>query len=270
MTDRSRPQWVKIGRELRRLRLQAGMTQTQLGKRVMMSYGTISGLERGVRGTKPEHLAQLDQALSTDGTLTRMWEGLNTYSGLPEWFQGVAVLEQEATEIREYSPLLIPGLLQTEEYARAIIQIGQPSNTYEEIDEQVQARLERQKVHSASRPPLMTAVLDEAVLRRPIGGREIMSRQLEHLLEMVATSHVTVQVVPLDCSHHPGLDGTFSLFTTPERGRVAYTETRIAGTLVEAAQDVSDYTRVFEELRGAAFPVTTSCSLISTALGELR
>ncbi|MDA2810602.1 helix-turn-helix transcriptional regulator [Nocardiopsis sp. RSe5-2] len=270
MSDRSRPQWVKLGRELRRLRIQAGLTQTQLGKRVMLSYGTISGLERGVRGTNPEHLAQLDQALSTEGALSRMWEGMNAFSGLAEWARQVTALQQDATEIRQFSPLLIPGLLQTEEYARAIIRTGRPSSSAEELEERVRARIERQRIFASDRPPLMTTVLDESVLRRPIGGRETMARQIEHLLHMAEAARVTVQIVPLDCTRHPGLDGAFSLFTSPGRGQVAHTETRFESSLIEAPEDVADYARVFEDLRGAALPVEASHELISTALGELR
>ncbi|ASU86177.1 XRE family transcriptional regulator [Nocardiopsis gilva YIM 90087] len=269
MADRSRPQWVRIGRELRRLRLQAGLTQDELAKRLNMSYGTISGIERGVRGTTREVLAQIDHLLSTGGSLQRMWEALNSYNGLPEWFRGVAELERESSEIREYHPLLIPGPLQTEAYIRTILRIGSPALTDEEIEEQVRGRLDRQAILTSERPPILIVVLDETVLRRPFGGRETMGRQLEHLLMVGERPRVTIQVVPIATHLHPGLDGAFHLFTVPHRGQVLYTETRNAGNPVEDPDAIADYTRVFGELRGAALPEATSRDLIASAIGEL-
>lgn len=265
-----KPQWVRFGRELRRLRTYAGLSQQQLGKEVAVSYGLISAFERGIRGPKPEHVEQIDKVLSTGGSLFRMWETLSASSGLASWFRGVVALEQQASEIREYNPMLVPGLLQTESYARTILRDGQSADTDAEIEEQVQARLERQSLLSSQRPPLVFVVLDEAVLRRSTGGREIMSNQLGHLLEASAGSRIVVQVVPMATEHHPGLSEAFQLITTPETGEILYMETRISGTPVEAPEGVAEYVRLFGDLRGAALPELESRKLLEKIRGEFE
>lgn len=270
MTKKAKPQWVRFGHELRRWRDQAGLTQDQLGKLVSISYGLVSAFERGVQAPKREHVERIDHALSTGGALFRMWEVAGKGTGLATWFRGLATLMQQATERRDYCPMLIPGLLQTEDYARTILRAGQSAFTHAEIENQVAARMERQSVLSSPRPPHLVEVLDEAVLRRPIGGREIMGKQLERLLELTDESRAAIHVIPLDTEHPPGLSEAFSLFTVPERGQIVYMETRMSATAQDDPTVVVEYTNHFGNLLGAALPRPASRKLIESIRGEFQ
>ncbi|GAA3740031.1 transcriptional regulator with XRE-family HTH domain [Spinactinospora alkalitolerans] len=270
MVDKVNPQWLKFGKQVRLLRERHGLSQDQLSRSMTISPAMLSAIERGIRGCKPEHAEQIDRALNTGGRVRRLWEGLPSGNGFPDWFRDVVELQREASEIREYHPLLIPGLLQTEEYARTILRDGQPTDSAAEIDEQVRARMDRQSILSSDRPPLLLVVLDETLLRRPIGGREIMGRQLEHLLEASAIPHVVIQVVPMATEHHPGLSGAFTLITVPNRGVVLYMETRISGTPVDDPDGVEEYVRLYGELRGVALPPAASRGLIEKVRGEFQ
>jgi transcriptional regulator with XRE-family HTH domain len=158
---RTRPQWVKLGREMRRLREKAGLTQSQLGKQLSMSYGAISGIERGVRGTKPEYLARIDRILSTEGALYGMWQAMSDGHGIASWSRDAADLEKGARAIQICQPLLIPGLLQSEGYMRAVMAFDQTGGTKAEAQEGVDARLKRQQVLAEDPKPEMWAIFDE-------------------------------------------------------------------------------------------------------------
>ncbi|GLU50289.1 helix-turn-helix domain-containing protein [Nocardiopsis ansamitocini] len=271
MPKRVKSQWLGFGGELKRWREQAGLTQGQLGDRVSISYGLVSAFERGVQAPKLEHIERIDQALSSKGSLIRLWHAANKGNGLAAWFRGLATLIQQASELREYNPMLIPGLLQTESYARAILRAGQPSYTDDEVEEQVSARMSRQSVltsHPQRRPPHLVEILDEAVLRRPVGGAEVMAQQLTRLLEATSESRVIAQVIPLSTEYPPGLSEAFSLFTVPDRGEAVYMETRMSALAIDDAKVVAAYTRHFGDLRGAALPPPASRKLIEEIRGE--
>ncbi|MFB9801453.1 helix-turn-helix domain-containing protein, partial [Streptomonospora salina] len=196
MVERVNQRWVRFGRELKRLRTKAGLSQHQLGKEIAVSHAMISAIERGARGARREHVEQFDQVLSTGGALLRSWERLSENNGLPSWFRGVASLEQQATEIKSFQPLLVHGLLQTEDYARTILRDGRPMDSDSAIDELVYGRMARQAAFTDGNMPLLLGVLDETVIRRPVGGPTVMKPQLERLLQASESSRVTLQVVP--------------------------------------------------------------------------
>ncbi|MFC4565763.1 helix-turn-helix domain-containing protein [Nocardiopsis mangrovi] len=268
MAKKVQPQWRRFGRELRRWRDQAGLTQSDLGGQVSISYGLVSAFERGIHVPKLAHVERIDHALSSRGALIRLWQAANDGNGLAAWFQGLASLIQQATQLREYNPMLIPGLLQTEEYARAILRAGQPADTDADIEEQVKARMKRQAVLFAERPPHLIEVLDEAVLRRPIGGRETMGKQLEHLLKVSSEARVALHVIPFDTEYHPGLSEGFSLFAVPDKGEAVFMETRMTAAAHDDPEVVSSYMAHFSDLRGAALPVPASRKLIERIRGE--
>ncbi|GAA3750249.1 helix-turn-helix domain-containing protein [Salinactinospora qingdaonensis] len=270
MPKKVKPQWVGFGRELRRWREQQGFTQGQLGDRVSISYGLVSAFERGTQAPKLDYVERIDQALSSGGALVRLWHAANKGNGLASWFRGLASLIQQASELREYNPMLIPGLLQTNDYARTILRAGQPGDTDDEIEEQVAARMSRQSILSSERPPHLVEILDEAVLRRPVGGREIMAQQLKRLLDAISGSRLTLQVIPLSTEHHPGLSEAFSLVAVPERGEALYMETRMSATAVDEPEVVAAYNRHFGDLRGAALPPAASRELIESIRGEFQ
>ncbi|MFW5420197.1 helix-turn-helix domain-containing protein [Nocardiopsis sp. CNT-189] len=268
MTKKAQPQWRRFGRELRRRRELAGLTQDQLGKLLSTTYGTISAIERAIQRPKLELVEGIDHELSADGALIRVWHTTNDGTGLASWFRGWAELIRKATELREYNPMLIPGLLQTEAYARTILRAGQPGYTDEQIEEQVAARIERQSVLASPSAPHLIEVIDESVLRRPIGGHAIMKDQLTHLLDATSGARVDVHVLPFDTEHHPGLSEAFSVVKVPEHGEVLYMETRIAATPVDDHEQVASYTAHFADLRGASLPLQASRKLIERIRGD--
>ncbi|GAA4925922.1 helix-turn-helix transcriptional regulator [Streptomonospora halophila] len=268
MVQKIDPLWLRFGRQLRWMREQAGVSQDQLAKALNVSPSMLSAMERGTRGTKSEYLDQIEQVLNTGGQVRQLWERVTGSNAFPEWFRDIEQLQRRASEIREYHPLLVPGLLQSEEYARAIIRLGYPTSSTSEIDEQVKARIGRQAILASDRPPLLLVVLDEMVLRRPFGGSATMTCQLDHLLGLSDQPHVVVQVVPFATEQHPGLDGAFTLMTLPGQSEILYLETRISGTPVDETDGVQEYSRVFGELRGAALPPKASRELIGKIRGE--
>ncbi|MDS1270175.1 helix-turn-helix transcriptional regulator [Lipingzhangella sp. LS1_29] len=246
------------------------MTQQQLAKAVLLSQSQLSGIELGNKGTTTEQIRRLDTVLNTGGVLLRRWQDMQRSDGYAEWFRGVVPLEQESTEIRAYQPLTVPGLLQTENYARSLIRQGRPTASTDEIDKQVQGRLQRQAVLQADPGPRLLAVVEEHVLRRPIGGRAIMREQLDHLREVATWSRVTVQIVPMNTEQHYGTDGAFLMFTVAGQGTIVYTETRVSGTPLDSPTVVEDYTNVFAELRGVALPPRASQTLLTEIHQELH
>ncbi len=233
----------------------------------MISPTMLSAMERGARGIKRDHVERIDTALSTSGTLTDLWDR-SSGSGLPTWYQGVADIEQAASEIRIYHPLLVPGLLQIEEYTEHIFRVGRPRDTPAELDDLVRGRMNRQAIFDRERPPRLVAVLDEGVLRRPTGGRGIMRRQLSRLLAACDQPYISIQVVPYESDHHPGLSNAFTLFTVPKKPPVLYVETRRSGAPTDDPEAVDDYSQLFADLQGAALPLGASRQLIAQMQGE--
>ncbi|GAA1778988.1 helix-turn-helix transcriptional regulator [Streptomonospora arabica] len=270
MVDKVRPQWVRFGNELRRLRVQAGLSQGDLGARIQVSHALISAFERGTRQPRDDYVIKLDNALETSGSLVRLWETSSRSSGIPSEFSAIDQLERAAVEIRAYSPMVVPGLLQTKEYAHRILRDGDRVATEGEIEERTDTRVARQDVLRSDAPPLLVYILDEAVLRRRTGGHETMGRQIERLVEVSHGSRAIIQVIPLRAECHPGLSEEFTLLAMPDGTEVLYMETREAGGPVENADVRRNYVRHFGDLRGAALPEAESLQLIKEAGRECR
>nr|WP_133740697.1 helix-turn-helix transcriptional regulator [Actinorugispora endophytica] len=258
--------WGRIGGHIRFHRKRAGLSQSDLAGRVLLSATMLSAMERGVRGIKREYLDRIDSALGTGGALADLWDR-TLDSGLPAWCRRVVDVEQAASEIRTYHPLLVPGLLQTEEYARHVLLVSRPKDTAAEIDVLVREHMRRQAVLDRERPPRLLVVLEEGVLRRPTGGRELMRRQLGRLLEACDHPGTAIQVVPYESEHHPGLSNAFTLFTVPGKETVLHVETRRPGAPTSDPETVDDHVELFGDLRGAALPLRTSRRLVAEALG---
>lgn len=259
--------WVKLGRQIKGCRERAGLSQRELARRVALSPTMFSAMERGARGIRREHLERIDKVLGTGGVLSDAWDR-SSDSGLPEWYQDGAERERMAFEVRTYHPLLVPGLLQTEDYTRTLLRVGLRYNTSAEIEDLVRGRMDRQAILTSERPPRLVVVMDEGVLRRPLGGREIMKRQIARLLEVSDEQHISIQVIPYDTEHHPGLSNAFSLYEIPDRGSVLYVETRGVGTATATPEAVSDHIRLFGDLLGVALPPAASRKLIAQIQGE--
>ncbi|MBX9388162.1 helix-turn-helix domain-containing protein [Streptomonospora nanhaiensis] len=258
---------MRFGIELRKWRQQARLSQQELADAVPMSQSHLSAIERGAKRTTEAQVLRLDSVLSAGGQLLRRWEdSQRTVTGYAEWFAGVAVTEREATEIREYCPLIVAGLLQTGDYARAVFREGWPNQTERETEDRVRARMERQALLENERPPMLRVVLEEHVLDRPIGGREAMKTQLRRLVEMAQRPHVVITVVPTSAPICPGQDGGFMLFTVPNKGTVAFTETKVSGHPSDDPETVAVYLNTFGDLTTAALPPAQSLELMKGKL----
>ncbi|MDA0566980.1 helix-turn-helix domain-containing protein [Streptomonospora sp. S1-112] len=257
----------RFGAEVRKWRDHAGLTQLQLARLIPLSQSQVSGIELGQKGTTEEQIRRMDDVLTTEGALLRRWEALKRSDGYAVWFRDVVQIEKASTEIRVYQPMVVPGLLQTERHARVLIQQGKPAAARGWVDERVRARIDRQVILGED-GPLLTVVLEEHVLRRPLGGYEIMREQLGRLVQATASPRITIQIVPMAMDVHPGMDGGFQLFTVPDKGTVVYTETRSSGTPIDDEEIVADYQSVFAELRGVALHPAASRELMTSILEE--
>jgi transcriptional regulator with XRE-family HTH domain len=261
---------LRFGRELRRFRKYAGLSQHQLAKAALISQAHLSAIERGTKGTSEDYIRRFDSALSADGQLWQRWkDAFRGGSGWPDWVRDYADLEVRASEIHAYHPLVVPGLLQTPAYAKTLIRSGNPQLTDAEVDEQAGKRIARQAVLTKDQAPHYVVILDELWLRRPLGSPEIMREQIDRLLATIGP-RVEIQVIPARTRIHPGIDGAFHLLTVKdgtdgaaENGRYLHTEIRGSGTVSHDPQVVADYTGVFSALRGAALPIEATRQLLT-------
>ncbi|GAB2464406.1 helix-turn-helix transcriptional regulator [Streptosporangium sandarakinum] len=245
------------GRELRHYRKGAGLTQGQLAQKVHFSESLISGVETGQLPASPEFAETCDKVLNTGGALHRLldWRKGQIF---PSWFGPWREKEQEAIALRTYQPLVVPGLLQTEAYARVML-FGDEVN--------IETRLNRQAILTREdpKPPSFRCVIDEGVLYRPIGGPGVMREQLEHLVSMVS-SRLSIQVVPHGM--HSGLMGGFVIATLAGGSDVLYAETAIRGITTSDPADVAAAVECFEVMRTEALPLGMSIDLIKKAVEE--
>jgi transcriptional regulator with XRE-family HTH domain len=217
--DDSRPRTPEgvFGAELRYYRERAGLSQTDLAALVNVSHDVISKIETGDRPPAKEFPERLDAVLElgTRGGLTRLWgwlKGSARRRAYPGWFDRWPDAEEQATALRWYEPLLVPGLLQTEDYARAVLRGARADASDDQIEEQVTARLQRQDILSRENPPHLWAVIDEGVLHRTIGDAKTMLDQIWHLARMSDRPKVSVQVIPFAAGARTGLLGHFGLW----------------------------------------------------------
>jgi transcriptional regulator with XRE-family HTH domain len=252
-----------FGAELRRLRTVAGVSQEELGQRITYSGSLVGMIETARRAPTRDFAERCDDSLVTGGVLARLWP-LVSQEALPRWFRPFAEIERTATSIRSWEPLVIPGLLQTEAYARALITAWQPGDGPEAVQQQVTARMERQQLLDREDPPLLWMIISEAALRNPVGGPAVLREQLTRLLDRVAEHpKIIVQVVPLDAGAHPGLEGPLVLVARRSEPDVAYLEVQGRGQLVEASEEVARYGLLYDLLRAVALPPDASREMIA-------
>ncbi|WP_328622903.1 helix-turn-helix domain-containing protein [Streptomyces sp. NBC_00354] len=268
----------RLGSELRRLREISGMTTQQVTERLLISQPKISLLENGRRVIKPrdvrdlcglygvqdqqrvDHLMQLARESGQQG----WW---NSYGDIP--YGDYIGLEAEAAAIRLYEPLVIPGLLQTPAYARAVIAGTIPHVTPEQAAARLKVRLRRQDRLGAPRNPLrLWAVLDESALRRVVGSREVMRKQLDHLTHLGTQPHITMQVLPHGVGAHPGVSGQFSLleFADATDASVVYLERFTSDLYLEKRSDVRLYGAMYAHLQAQALSPDSTRPFIDEAM----
>jgi transcriptional regulator with XRE-family HTH domain len=254
-----------FGAELRRARLAAGLSQEQAGRRLNFSGDLVGKVETCERAPAPGFAAGCDELFPhLDGLFTRLLGLARRWDGpYPQWFRDWVDAEETASALRWWEPVLIPGLLQTADYARALFRAWQPASSADEnLDDLVSARLERQEVLNRVSPPLLWVVLDEAVLRRLIGSRKIMRDQLLHLADESCRPHITVQVVPAELGAHTGLLGAFIVAEFEGAPGSLYAEMAVQGQVIEKPAIVGKAALAFDRLRAEALPRSASRDLI--------
>ncbi|MBZ6132988.1 helix-turn-helix domain-containing protein [Streptomyces olivaceus] len=251
------------GWELRRQREAHGLKQGQLGDIIFCTGSLIGQIETTKKVPTRDFSERVDAALGTDGLFSRLI-GLVLRSQLPTWFQPYAEMEANAAYISTYQAQLVYGLLQTEEYARAVLATGRPG----QLDSLLAARLERQRILDWEKPPVALVILDEAVLHRPVGGDDVMRRQLGHLLKCIRHRWMRIQVLPLSSGEHPGLEGAFTIFRFDDHPDVFYTEDMMSGHMTADPDTIKEANLNYAHLQAAALSVKDSAALIARVMEE--
>lgn len=265
----------RLGAELRRLRETLGMTAEEVAGRLMVSQSKISRLENGRRSISQRDVRDLCDVYNVDDE--RIRAGLmemakesrqrgwwHEFNDIP--YSVYIGLEAEASSIRAYESSFVPGLMQTQEYAEAVVLGTQPDTDATAVRRRVEVRLKRQsRINGENRLGSLWAVIDEAVLRREVGSRAVMAHQLAQLLDLSSRSNINLQVIPFSHGAHPGMTGTFSLMEFPESAdsTVVYFEGVTSDLYLEKEADVRRYTGLYDHLRAAALGVAESRTLIT-------
>jgi DNA-binding XRE family transcriptional regulator len=267
---------IILGRQLQTLREKAGMSYEEAADTIYASAWTLRRMEKAEVGLKLNYVKSLLMAygitdvrdidtfldLAREANKPGWWHSYTDV--LPAWFRVFPGLEQAAGLIRGYEPHCIPGLLQTEDYARALTAAGYPNASSEETARRVALRMARQQILSRPEPPRLWVVIDEAVLRRPVGGTAVMSAQLGQLIEATAQPNVTLQVLPLAVGAHPVMYGMFHLlrFPSAELPDIIYGENLTSAFYLDKAADVAAYTEALDRLCAQASPADKTASIL--------
>ena len=253
--------------ELKQFRDTAGVTQEQLGEQIRYSAQLVSAVENCTRTPRLDFAQRCDRVLKTGGSLSRMWH-LLAKEVHPKWFRSYVSLEAEATAIHEFDLQAVPGLLQTEAYARASLSASWPPKAPEELERALAARLERQHILGRDKPPMLWFVIDESALYREVGSPAIMVEQLHRLVEMAGQPFVRLVVLPMARAGRAPMDGQFTVLDLPRGERMAYVEGPASGQVIVDPGDVEKCARAFEMLLAQALPVEDSVALILRTIGE--
>ncbi|MEU6847706.1 helix-turn-helix transcriptional regulator [Streptomyces sp. NPDC046716] len=253
-----------VGEELRHARERADLTQQALGELLFVSGSYVGQMEAGTRRILPDMAARLDEALGTSGFFARHCTKART-SKHPEHFAAAAEAEALAVEIRQYQSLLVPGLLQTPDYARAVFIAYQPTAPDEIISNLVAVRMERAHLLDDPTKPLLWAVLDEAVLRREIGSPAVMAEALSHVAALARRRRAIVQVLPFSAGAHASLDGPLKLMYYDDAPPLSFIEASSMGQLTDDPATVTRHQLTYDLLRADALTPRQSLALIESA-----
>lgn len=261
-----------FGAVVRGFRKRAGMTQEELAERVRYSVQTVASVEQGRRFPTLEYVRRAEDVLDAAGILVGAVQHLSRQPGLASWFRQWARLEATALSLYTYECRVVPGLLQTEAYARAVSLNVPPVPDEHELDQRVAARLARQELLSVARKPptAFTFIVEEAVLLRDTGGQDVTRGLLDHLVGLVEQNwNVEVQVMPLRQPKHAGLDGPVRLAETPEHKWYGYSEGQENGRLIADPKEISILQQRYAKLRSQALTPADSLSLLTRMRGAL-
>ncbi|WP_149184983.1 helix-turn-helix transcriptional regulator [Streptomyces sp. TRM49041] len=265
--DPTRSLSALFGAKLRKLRVNAGLTQKKLGQKIPIAHSMIARFELGTETPTQQVVEKLDRLLGADGELVDLWMHV-VRTPIPDWARKYVRLEADSHKIQKYVSHTVPGMLQTPAYVRELLTVAVPT-VGDQLEDMLTARLARQKLLYREDAPVLWVVLDEAVLRRSIGGPAVMREQLGHLLSVSeALAKVTLQVLPYDRGAHPVLGGSLTVLSFLDRPGVAYLENSHSGELVEHAGRVSEYDLAFDHLLAQALSPEASARLIRTVMEE--
>ncbi|MBH5337845.1 helix-turn-helix domain-containing protein [Streptomyces pactum] len=274
---------VVLGKRLQDLREKAGLSFEEAGAALDVTHATIRRMEKAEVGLKIPYVEKLLTtygvtdpeevegflSLARESNQRGWWHGFRDV--LPDWFSAFVSLEGAASTIRAYEPHYVPGLLQTEGYARAVLRAGMPHASDEEIDRLVALRRERQALLTRPDAPLLWVVMDETVLRRPIGGPEIMREQIDRLIEATAAPNVQLQIMPFAAGPHPAMYGPFHIFRfpIPELPDIAYSESLVGAVYIDQRDEVSVFLEALDRMCAQAAPAQTTQSVLGGVRKEI-
>ena len=273
---------ILLGSQLRMLREVKGITREEAGYAIRASGSKISRMELGRVSFKERDVTDLLKLYGVDEDETATLVALAVQANspgwwhkygdvLPDWFQVYVGLEEAASLIRLYEVQFVPGLLQTADYARAVVRLGQPGAAPEEIERRISLRMGRQELLTKPGGPRLWAIVDEAALRRPIGGKEVMQAQLEQLILATEEPQVTLQVMPFRSGGHAAEAGAFTImrFPEPDLPDVVYLEQLTSALYLDKRDDVEKYTEVMERLSVESESPERSVDILSGMLEEV-
>ncbi|MFF0725735.1 helix-turn-helix domain-containing protein [Streptomyces sp. NPDC004134] len=268
--DDGRPgSWVAYGRLLKFFRTKAGLTQEELADRMGYSLDHCASVEQGRRPAKAEFTERAEDVVGAGGVLTELQDEVD-FAQLPTFFRDLAALEKEAAIRFSYDPLVIPGLLQTAAYAKALFSGVYPPVDDETVDNWLTARLARQSLLTRNKPLVAFAfIIEEATLHRMVGGREVMRAQLRRLLECVEQRNVEIQVMPSSHAVHVGLDGNMVLLETADGKQFVYVEAQGCVMSRVGRDQTGAFWLRYGSMRASALSVEKSVRLIEQVAGEL-
>lgn len=260
---------------LRKLRIVAGLSNAEVAKAIGVSSSTLSRVETAEVGIYPDKLEKLLDLYKVSGSRRvrlldiardaekRVWLQMHSDTALPEDWQAWTELEAGATEVFNYETLLIPGLLQIPEYARAIIRSTTSDLSDDEVDKLTTSRMARQALLSRTQPLRLHAMIEEGVLRRPFGSADAWWRQLQHLISCAAHPNILIQVVPTDSGPHSGLNGPFVILDYGDDTRLVHLENKTVNLFIDEEDQIKEYARTWAEMQELAYNAEKSVKLIS-------
>ncbi|MER6396775.1 helix-turn-helix transcriptional regulator [Kitasatospora sp. NPDC001603] len=271
----------RLGSEFRRLREQTGLQAKTVADTLGFSAAKVSRIESGQTTLKESDVRALLElygvrddferrqfiSLTRRSTQRGWWHDYG--DALPDWFQTYVGLEADAARIRAYETELIPGLLQTPDYARAMFRISPSEQRHGEIERRVRLRIQRQEVFQRADPPVVQAVLNESALRRAVGGAEVMRAQVRHLAELAHKPSVTIQVLPFSTGTHPAMSMAFHILSFADvPGDIVYVEALTSSLYLEKESDIARHVIVFDQLASTAMNAEESLSWMHDLVAE--
>lgn len=259
-----------FGAVVQALREHAGLSRAEFGEWVRFSKHTVESVELGRRMPDDSFVERAEEALGNTGALRKAARHLTRGEpGLAAWFRQWARLEKVAVSLCTYECRLVPGLLQSEGYARAAFDNRIPPLSDDQMEAQVTARMQRQQLIRERPNSSFSFVMDEHILRRRLGGIEVTHGQLEHMLTFAALRNVSIQIMPTDCQWHAGLDGPLALLETPDGRRLAYSEGQENGRLIAGPKEAAVLHGRYATLRSQALSPFESVGLMERIRGAL-